>query len=63
MESSVDKICPLNLAPTASTAVSMAIGDAIAVAWMQMNGISEEDFAFNHPSGQLGKRLTLKVKI
>ena len=63
LESSVDKeICPLNLAPTASTAVSMAIGDALAVAWMQMNGISEKDFAFNHPSGQLGKRLTLTVE-
>ncbi len=63
LETSVDKeICPLNLAPTASTAVSMAIGDAMAIAWMHMSGISEKDFAFNHPSGQLGKRLTLEVK-
>ena len=63
LETSVDKeICPLNLAPTASTAVSMAIGDAMAIAWMQMSGVSEKDFAFNHPSGQLGKRLTLEVQ-
>ena len=63
LETSVDKeICPLNLAPTASTAVSMAIGDALVIAWMHMNGVSEKDFAFNHPSGQLGKRLTLEVQ-
>ena len=42
----VDKeICPLNLAPTASTSVSMAIGDALAVVWMEKCGISSEDFA------------------
>ena len=63
LETSVNKeICPLNLAPTASTAVSMAIGDAMAISWMQMSGVSKKDFAFNHPSGQLGKRLTLKVQ-
>jgi len=54
--------CPLNLAPTASTAVSMAIGDALASVWMERIGISNEDFAINHPSGLLGKKLTLTVK-
>ena len=63
LEASVNReICPLNLAPTASTAVSMAIGDALAVVWMERCGISNEDFAINHPSGSLGKRLTLTVE-
>ena len=62
IDASVDKeVCPLNLAPTASTSVAMAVGDAMAAAWMQMVGISENDFAINHPSGSLGKRLTLKT--
>ena len=63
LDSGVNKeVCPLNLAPTASTTVAMAIGDALAVVWMEKIGISKEDFAINHPSGQLGKKLTLKVK-
>lgn len=63
LTANVDKeICPLNLAPTASTSVSMAIGDALAVVWMEKCGISSEDFAFNHPAGQLGKKITLSVK-
>ena len=63
LKANVDKeICPLNLAPTASTSVSMAIGDALAVVWMEKCGISSEDFAFNHPAGQLGKKITLTVK-
>ena len=62
LDASVNKeICTLNLAPTASTTVAMAIGDALAVVWMERIGISEKDFAINHPSGQLGKELTLKV--
>ncbi len=62
IDSSVDReVCPLNLAPTASTTVSMAIGDALAAVWMERNKISKEEFAFNHPSGSLGKKLTLKV--
>ncbi len=57
---SVDKeLCPLNLAPTASTAVCMAIGDALATVWMDRRGVSTNDFAINHPAGSLGKRLTL----
>jgi arabinose-5-phosphate isomerase len=62
LKATVDKeVCPLNLAPTASTTVAMAIGDAIAMTLMQHKGLTPEDFAFNHPSGRLGKRLTLKV--
>lgn len=62
LKATVDKeVCPLNLAPTASTTVALAIGDAIAMALMQRKSLTPEDFAFNHPSGRLGKRLTLKV--
>lgn len=59
----VDKeICPLNLAPTTSTTVTMAIGDAFASAWMDINNVSSEQFAFNHPAGSLGRKLTITVK-
>ena len=59
LEASVDReVCPLNLAPTASTAVAMAIGDALAAIWMERRNISPADFAFNHPAGALGKKLT-----
>ncbi len=53
--------CPFNLAPTASTTVALAIGDAIAMTLMQVKGLTPNDFAFNHPAGRLGKRLTLTV--
>ncbi|MFN6339597.1 MAG: SIS domain-containing protein [Cyanobacteriota bacterium] len=60
LDGSVDReVCPLNLAPTASTAVAMAIGDALAAVWMERRGISPQDFALNHPAGALGKQLTL----
>ncbi|PZV01751.1 MULTISPECIES: KpsF/GutQ family sugar-phosphate isomerase [Synechococcales] len=60
LDGSVDReICPLNLAPTASTAVAMAIGDALAAVWMERRGISPADFALNHPAGSLGRQLTL----
>ena len=60
LEASVDReVCPLNLAPTASTAVAMAIGDALAAVWMEQRGISPADFALNHPAGSLGKQLTM----
>ncbi|MGL6134306.1 MAG: KpsF/GutQ family sugar-phosphate isomerase [Prochlorococcaceae cyanobacterium] len=62
LDASVDReVCPLNLAPTASTAVAMAIGDALAAVWMERAGISPVDFAINHPAGALGRRLTLTV--
>lgn len=62
LDASVDKeACPLNLAPTASTTVALAIGDAIAMALMETKGLTAADFAANHPAGRLGKRLTLRV--
>lgn len=48
--------CPMNLAPTSSTVVSMALGDAIAVALIEARGFKEKDFARLHPSGSLGRR-------
>jgi arabinose-5-phosphate isomerase len=53
--------CPLNLAPTASTTATLAMGDALAVALLESRGFTEEDFALSHPSGSLGKRLLLRV--
>ena len=53
--------CPLNLAPTASTTAMLAFGDALAIALLDRRGFKEEDFAFYHPGGSLGKRLILKV--
>lgn len=51
----------LHLAPTTSTTVALAIGDALAMCVMKAKNITEQDFAINHPSGKLGKRLALKV--
>jgi len=53
--------CPYDLAPTTSTAVQMALGDAIALCLMEAKGFNAEDFARNHPGGTLGKRLTVLV--
>jgi arabinose-5-phosphate isomerase len=53
--------CPLNLAPTASTTATLAMGDALAMALLEARGFTREDFALLHPAGQLGKRL-LKVE-
>jgi arabinose-5-phosphate isomerase len=62
LDASVDsEACPLNLAPTTSTTVALAIGDALAMTLMSAKGLTEDDFAHNHPAGQLGKRLTLRV--
>lgn len=52
--------CPLNLAPTASTTATLAMGDALAMALLEARGFTREDFALLHPGGRLGKRL-LKV--
>ena len=49
--------CPLNLAPTASTTATLALGDALAVTLMQAKGFTKEDFAKSHPGGSLGKKL------
>ncbi len=53
--------CPHNLAPTSSTTLALAIGDALAVSLMQMRGFDARSFAKNHPGGSLGRRLNLKV--
>lgn len=53
--------CPLNLAPTSSTTVALALGDALAMSLALRLDYKEESFAENHPGGQIGKRLTLKV--
>ena len=54
--------CPLNLAPTTSTTLTLALGDALAAQWSIYRGITNENFAVNHPSGIIGKRLTLRVE-
>ncbi len=56
-----EEACPLNLAPTASTTATLAIGDALAVALLEVRGFTREDFALSHPGGSLGKRLLLRV--
>jgi arabinose-5-phosphate isomerase len=62
LDASVDQeACPLNLAPTTSTTVALSVGDALAMTLMQAKGLTMDDFALNHPAGQLGKRLTLRV--
>lgn len=62
LDASVDQeACPLNLAPTTSTTVALAIGDALAMTLMSVKGLTPDDFAVNHPGGRLGKRLTLRV--
>ena len=53
--------CPLGLAPTASTAAALAMGDALAIALLQNKGFTSEDFARSHPGGYLGRKLLLKV--
>ncbi|MBA2649107.1 MAG: KpsF/GutQ family sugar-phosphate isomerase [Legionella sp.] len=53
--------CPLGLAPTTSTTVSLVMGDALAIALLQARGFNADDFALSHPGGVLGKRLLLRV--
>ena len=57
----VKEACPIELAPTTSTTLTMALGDALAASVMKMNDFKESDFALNHPLGQLGKNLTITV--
>ena len=54
--------CPLNLAPTSSTSVTLVLGDIIAIILMKMRNFKSEEFAKNHPGGRLGKNLNLKIK-
>lgn len=56
-----EEACPHNLAPTASTTATLAMGDALAVAVLEARGFTEEDFARSHPGGALGRRLLLHV--
>ncbi|WP_374962619.1 KpsF/GutQ family sugar-phosphate isomerase [Spongiibacter tropicus] len=53
--------CPLNLAPTSSTTVTLVMGDALAIALLEARGFTADDFAFSHPGGALGRRLLLKI--
>lgn len=56
-----EEACPLNLAPTTSTTVALALGDALAVCLLEARQFSKNDFARYHPGGTLGKKLYLKV--
>jgi len=56
-----EEACPYDLAPTASTTVALAMGDAIAISLLEMRGFTADDFALLHPAGSLGKRLSLKI--
>lgn len=57
-----EEACPHDLAPTASTTATLALGDALAIALLENRNFTEEDFAMFHPGGNLGKRLLLKVE-
>lgn len=62
LDGSVEReACPFNLAPTASTTVALAIGDALAIALLEARGVSREDYASFHPGGAIGRALLLKV--
>ena len=54
--------CPLNLAPTTSTTVTLVMGDALAIALLEARGFTAKDFAFSHPGGALGRKLLLRVR-
>ena len=57
-----EEACPLGLIPTASTTAALAMGDALSITLLEKRGFREEDFAFFHPGGSLGKKLLLKVE-
>jgi arabinose-5-phosphate isomerase len=57
-----EEACPLNLAPTASTTATLAMGDALAVSILEARGFTKQDFALSHPGGSLGRRLLLHVE-
>jgi arabinose-5-phosphate isomerase len=56
-----EEACPYDLAPTASSTVTLVLGDALAITLLEYKGFTEEDFAHLHPGGSLGKRLSLKI--
>jgi len=57
-----EEACPLGLAPTSSTTVTLILGDALAMALLEARGFTRDDFAMSHPGGSLGRRLLVKVK-
>jgi len=57
-----EEACPLNLAPTASTTATLAMGDALAVSMLEARGFTKQDFARSHPGGSLGRRLLMHVE-
>lgn len=57
-----EEACPHDLAPTSSTTATLVMGDALAVALLEKRNFTVDDFAFLHPGGSLGKRLSLKIK-
>ncbi|AFV00645.1 KpsF/GutQ family sugar-phosphate isomerase [Simiduia agarivorans] len=57
-----EEACPLDLAPTSSTTVTLVMGDALAVALLEARGFTREDFAFSHPGGALGRRLLVRAE-
>jgi arabinose-5-phosphate isomerase len=57
-----EEACPHDLAPTASTTATLAMGDALSIALLEKRGFTAEDFAYLHPGGSLGKRLSLEIK-
>src|SRR5690606_5985657 len=57
-----EEACPHDLAPTTSTTLALAIGDALAVALLEEKGFRREDFAKFHPGGSLGRKLLLRVR-
>ena len=62
LDAGVEKeACPLNLAPTASTTATLALGDALALALLDARGFGSEDFAMHHPGGSLGRKLLVHV--
>lgn len=56
-----EEACPHDLAPTSSTTATLVLGDALAIALLEMRGFTADDFALLHPGGSLGKRLSLKI--
>ncbi|MHB8580907.1 MAG: KpsF/GutQ family sugar-phosphate isomerase [Ignavibacteriaceae bacterium] len=57
-----EEACPYDLAPTASTTATLAMGDALSITLLEKKGFTAEDFAYLHPGGSLGKRLSLEIK-
>jgi arabinose-5-phosphate isomerase len=57
-----EEACPFDLAPTASTTVALALGDALAIALLEVKGFGRDDFAAVHPGGRLGRKLLLRVR-